>query len=226
MKKFNLNELRAAQQKLEEEKKDQERKARIAGLPALVQLAVAAMKACGALTWHNKHSPADAEKKSELAQKVKESAETFKKAYRKIVGNGPDNIKNWWGAELQKEYVKGASKALLEYYLSDEPDKTKPLAYKLEEAADQYVRGWGMLGKKDRKALHGPLERIGNGKLAVEMLIEQLREGDEIQKIQVQILEGLFEGPISALGTPAQDPEAENFKLGQNLSPKNEDSAE
>jgi hypothetical protein len=227
MKRLSLSELKAAQQELQKEKEIEERKSRIAKLASvLMPLAVTAMRACRELTWSNKNGPADAGKKAELTQKIAEATKAFAKAYREIVCKSPD-IKNWWGAELQKEYVKGAPKALLEYYLSDEPDRTKPLAYKLEEAADEYVRGWEMLGRKNRKELHGPVEAVGNGALAVEVLIEQLNAGDKIQKIQVQILERLFKGPISALGKKSEKPvEAKNPTLGETLNEKEEGSAE
>ncbi|MDO8442646.1 MAG: hypothetical protein Q7S81_00040 [bacterium] len=218
-KNVSLEQLRAMQDKIKKDNEIQERESRKAKFPGLLQLAIVAMRACRELTWNNKHGASDAAKKSELMGKVTETTEAFVKAYRQIVGN---DLGLWWGAELQKEYVKGAPEALLVYYLSDNPNKTKPLAYKLKEAADEYVRGWGMLGKKekDRKELSGPIEIVGNGELAVQSLIEQLSAGDEIQKIQVTMLEELFKDPITHLGKPAEDPEKKNFTLGATLSVK------
>lgn len=218
-KNVSLEQLRAMQDQIKKDNEIQERESRKAKFPDLLKLAIAAMKACKELTWNNKHGASDAAKKSELMKKVTETTEAFTKAYRQIVGN---DLALWWGAELQKEYVKGAPEALLVYYLSDNPNKTKAIAYKLKEAADEYVCGWGMLGKKekDRKELSGPIEIVDNGELAVQALIEQLSVGDKIQEIQAIMLEKLFKDPIAHLGKPAEDPEKKNFALGANLSVK------
>ena len=203
-------ELRNRMEQLQEANIHQERNARMAKFPYLIQLAIAAMKAYGELTWNNKHNAADAAKKAELMKKVKEATEAFVKTYREIVRN---DLKRRWGAELQKEYVKGAPKELLVYYLSDNPNKTRTLACKLQDAADDYVRGWKMLGKKDRKELPGPIEIVGNGELAVQVLIEQLKVEGEVQKMQAQILEIVFENPISAIGKKAL--EITGFPIGE-----------
>ncbi|MCL5017094.1 MAG: hypothetical protein M1155_00290 [Patescibacteria group bacterium] len=207
-----VNELRAKMEKLQEEKAMREKESRKAKFPELMQLAIAAMRAARELTWHNKKGQRDETVKTELVNKVVETTKAFTKAYREIVRN---DLKRWWGAELQKQYIQGAPEALLVYYLSDNPDATKPLAYTLKKAAEDYVRGWEMLGKKNRKELPGPIEVKGNGALAVQILIERLQNGDELQKLQAQILEKVFEDPISALGQ--KDPEVKGFRLGETL---------
>ena len=217
-----VSRLRAIQEELQKERETQEKESRKAKFPDLMQLAIAAMRACRELTWNNKKGSTDAGKKAELIKSVGEATKAFVKAYREIVRN---DLTRWWGAELQKEYVKGAPKALLEYYLSDEPDKTKPLAYTLEKAADDYVRGWELLGRKNRKELPGPIEIVGNGALAVQMLIEQLSAGDEIQKVQAKILEIVFKDPITYIGKPAESTEAKNFTLGETLGVKDQESS-
>lgn len=211
----NANEaqrLRELMEKLEAEKKIQERESRKAKFPALIQLAITAMKFNRERTWNSTKGAADAAKKAELDKKVKDATEEFVKTYREIVRN---DLGRWWGAALQKEYIKGAPEALLTYYLSDNPEKTKPLAYFLKKAADDYIRGWELLGNKNRKELSGPIDVVGNGDLAVQTLIEQLRAGDELQKTQAKILELVFEDPISALGKKA--PETSDAVFGKAL---------
>ncbi len=216
-----LNKLRALQDKILREKEVEARSAR---LSALLVLAKAAMNEKRAETWGNKHGNVDAAKKSELEQRVKETREAFVKGFRETVGNDP-RMRRWWGAELQKAVIQGAPEALLMHYLSAEgPEKTKALSYSLKKAADDYVRGWELLGKKERKELSGPLDRVGNSALAVQIVIEQLKAGDEIQKAQGQILEILFEDPIAALGQ--KNPKPEGFSLGETLGAKDQGSAE
>jgi hypothetical protein len=181
-----------------------------------MKLAVTAMRACRELTWGKKKGSLDAGKKAEMSQKVKENTEMFLRAYRQIVGN---DLKSQWSTEVQKEYVKGAPEALLMYYLSDNPSAVKGLAHSLKKAADKYVRGWEMLGRNKRNELPGPMEITGNGTLAVQILIEQLKDGDEIQKVQAQILKAVFEKPLSTLAAkPANPPEPKGFTLGDTLS--------
>ena len=205
-----MNELRARMEQLEEARINQERNARMAKFSDLMQLAIMAMRSNRERTWNNKQGSVDATKKAELDRKVKEDGEAFVKAYRQIVRN---DLKRRWGAELQKEYIQGAPEALLVFYLSDSPEKTKPMACSLKKAADDYVRGWEMLGKKNRKELPGPIEVVGNGDLAVQILIEQLKTEGEIQKTLAQLLELAFEDPISAIGKKA--PEITGFPIGE-----------
>lgn len=203
-------ELRNRMEQLQEARINQERNARKAKFPDLMQLAITAMRLNKEKTWNEKQAPADSVKIAELDKKVKEATEAFVKAYRQIVRN---DLKRRWGAELQKAYIQDAPEALLVFYLSDSPEKTKPLAYSLKKAADDYVRGWEMLGKKNRKELPGPIDVVGNGDLAVQVLIEQLKVEGEVQKMQAQILEIVFEDPISAIGKKA--PEITGFPIGE-----------
>lgn len=213
--KARIEQLKKVQEELKKDKATQEKESRKAKFPALMQLAITAMRACRELTWSNKNS-ADTTKKAALMLSVSEATKAFVKAYREIVRN---DLGRWWGAELQKAYIQDNSEALLVYYLSDNPDKTKPLAWSLKKAADEYIRGWEMLGKKNRTTLSGPIDVVGNGSLAVQMLIEQLKTGDEIQKAQAEIVEILFEDPIDALGKkPTEKAEPEGFILGETLS--------
>lgn len=205
--------LRALRDQLEEEKVRQEKEGRKSKFPALMQLAITAMRSSRERTWLLKQGSGDAAKKAEADKKVKADNEAFVKAFRQIVRN---DLKRWWAAELQAAYIKGAPEALLTYYLSDNPAKTKPLAYALKKAGDDYVRGWELLGKKKREEMPGPIEVKGNGALAVQILIEQLSEGDDIQKTQAKILEIVFKDPIEALGQKPS--ESTGFTLGDTLS--------
>lgn len=211
-----INRLRAMQKELQKDKENQERESKKAKLPALLQLAITAMKACREKTWHiKKQGSVDAAKAAELNKKVLEDSEVFKKAYRQIVTY---DLKRLWAAELQKAYVQGAPEVLLIYYLSDNPERTRGLAYSLKKAADDYIRGWELLGKKNRAELPGPLEAKGNGALAVKLLIEQLEEGDEIQKLQAQILKIVFE-PMAALEQKdtSEQQNPKGFMLGETI---------
>jgi hypothetical protein len=208
-----VNELRARMEKLQKEKEAKERESRLARFPELMALAIAAMKASKELTWNNKQgNTADTGKKTELIKKAAETSAAFIKGYREIVKN---DLKWEWGAELQKSYVQSAPEALLIYYLSDSPNQTKPLAYSLKKAAEDYIYGWELLGKKERQKLPGPIDKVGNGALAVQILIEQLKEGDDIQKLQAQILEKVFHEPINHFGQKKSEPK--NFTLGEAL---------
>jgi len=215
-----IAELKARQEQLQEAKKNQEKESRKAKFPNLIQLAMAAMKCNREKTWNTKHGGADPAKLSELTKKVRESGKAFLKAFRQIVHN---DLKRWWGAELQKAYIQGAPEALLVFYLSDDPNKTKPLAYALKNAADEYIQGWALLGKKKREELPGPIDKVGNGSLAVQILIEQLKNGDDIQKLQAQILEKVFEDPIDALGQ--KNPEPTGFTLGETLGVQDQEGS-
>jgi len=219
-KKVSLEQLRAIYEKLEEEKIAASRNAK---LLALKQLADIAMKANRERTWNNKQGSADTVKKAELDKRVQEAQGAFRKGYLEMVSKD-QRMKRWWGAELQKAYIQGAPEALLIYYLSDNPDKTKPLAYSLKKAADDYIRGWELLGKKSRKELHGPIDIVGNGALAVQILIEQLKAGDDIQKTQAQILEIVFEDPISALGQKNPETTGLGIELGKIIGEKNQEN--
>lgn len=217
-----IEELKRVQEELRKDNENREWEAKKAKLPALLQLAMAAMNANRVKTWAKNHGPVDDAKKAEINKNIEETQKAFEKSFREIASNDP-RIRNWWGAELQKAYVQGAPEALLIYYLSDNPN-TKPRAFALKNAADEYVRGWELLGKKNRKELPGPIEVRGNGALAVQLLIEQLKAGDAIQKAQAEIVEILFEDPISNLGKPvAAEPKTEGFVLGEVAGPEETD---
>ncbi len=208
-----MKRLRELQEQLETAKVEQEKNSRKAKFPELLALALTAMKSNRERTWNIKKGSADNDTMAKLNEKVKTDGEAFVKAYRRIVRN---DLKRWWGAELQKAYIQGAPDALLVFYLSDNPNETKPLAYALKKAADDYVRGWELLGKKNRKELSGPLDRVGNGALAVQILIEQLKAGgDKLQEVQAKILEITFADPIAALGQ--KNSESDGFTLGETL---------
>lgn len=198
-----VRRLRELGKKLEESKVIQEKESRKAKFPGLMQFAVASMNSNRSRTWNNKQGSLDADKKAELDKKVSEDRLAFDNAYRQIVRN---DLRNWWGAEVQKAYIQGMPEALLIYYLSDDPARTQKLSYALKKAADDYIRGWELLGKKNRKELSGPIDAADNGLLAVQMLIEQLKKGDGIQQTQAKILEIVFESPISALGRKTSEP--------------------
>ena len=217
-----LNRLRALQRELEENRK---RETRTANFVILKQLAIAAMKANRERTWYTKQIPngfVDTVKKAELDRKVNETHTEFIKKFREFVGNDQRN-RRWWGAELQKAYIQGAPEALLVGGLSDNHEESKPLAWTLKKAADEYLRGWGMINRKDRAKLPGPIDIIGNGDLAVQILIDQLKEsGDDIQITQAQILEIVFEDPISALGR--KHSKTDGFRLKDTLEEKEKSS--
>jgi len=218
-----LNRLRQLQKELEKSKEQETRKA---NFQTLKQLAIADMKANRERTWYVKQIPngfVDTVKKAELDRKVNEAHAEFVKKFQEFVGNNPRN-RRWWGAELQKAYIQGAPQALLVNGLSDDSDQSKPLAWTLKRAADDYIRGWAMLNRKDQATLPGPLDVTGNGALAVQLLIEQLKDsGDEINETQAQILEIEFEDPISALGQ--KNIKTEGFTLGETLEEKSTTSS-
>lgn len=219
-----INRLRQLQKELEKRKEEE---TRIANFQSLKQLAIADMKANRERTWYVKQIPngfVDTVKKAELDRKVNEAHTEFLNKFREIVGSNPRN-RRWWGAELQKAYIQGAPQALLINGLSDNPEQSKPLAWTLKRAADDYIRGWAMLNRKDQADLPGPLDIIGNGNLAIEVLIEQLKDsGDEISETQAKILEIEFEDPISALGQ--KQTKTGGFTLGDTLEEKSTSSVQ
>jgi hypothetical protein len=184
----------------------------------LTTIAITAMKANRALTWAKANKePTETEKRKQNEEKYKEFIDALKEIPQKNLHD--------WTQRVQLAYIKNKAPKQIFYYLGGNERDFGRLGYRLEKSADEYVKGWKLLGHKDREELLAPLFIVSpyelglpvtdnEGILCVQLLISKLKKGNWAQKEQAKIVEKHFEKIIARLGKKMPE---KGFILGEIL---------
>ena len=140
-----------------------------------------------------------------LEKRVSEDRLYFNAQFRAVVL--ANHWQSVWKEAVLKEYVRMGRSAVF-YYLSEDVEGTRGMASAYKKRADEFVRGWQMLGMADRRDLPGPTDIVNkfglglpvtgdDGTIAILLLVSKLKEKGALEKKQAEILEMLFSNSIA-----------------------------